>query len=576
VITLVIWKGLKMRTLGFALPLLALFASAAVAQTQSRTSVWCENGHYYRVVVMPDAFSWSAARLFAESQGGYLASVNSAAENQFIFSLINDPTYWRTASNSNANFGPWIGGTQLAQSAEPGAGWTWTQEPWVFSGWGAGQPNNAGTTGLECSNENRVHYWANGASVRSATWNDLVDDPTRCGTNADFVTSFVIEFDRAPDGVGCAPGWISTATEIAPPFAQLGMMAHDPLRRRTVWFGGGDNCTDSGETWEWDGNAWTRVATTGPAARRAGKMVYDSARDVVLLFGGVGCFPTHYADLWAWDGTTWTLLSAGGPPTRRELSMAFDEARGVLVVFGGIGSSFPILRDTWEWDGTGWSQASSGGPSARVKAAMAFDRHRNKTILFGGQVNSAGTPNGDTWTWDGSSWILETSQGPSPRWGSELVFDDRRQQIVLLGGTNGSGVAFGEAWTLTSAGWSLIDTSRCLTPRYQFGAAFDPIESSFIVFGGTGAGGVPVARDTWRLGSFEQDGICDCIDFNRNSVFPEDQDVIDFFQVLAGAGCPYSPLPGNSCDIDFNNNAVFPEDEDVIAFLRVLSGGLCQ
>ncbi len=62
---------------------------------------------------------------------------------------------------------------------------------------------------------------------------------------------------------------------------------------------------------------------------------------------------------------------------------------------------------------------------------------------------------------------------------------------------------------------------------------------------------------------------CDSIDFNNNTVFPEDQDVIDFFNVLAGQECP-------TCnDIDFNNNTVFPEDADVIDFFNVLAGGEC-
>ncbi|HLP83619.1 MAG TPA: hypothetical protein VK157_04655 [Phycisphaerales bacterium] len=65
-------------------------------------------------------------------------------------------------------------------------------------------------------------------------------------------------------------------------------------------------------------------------------------------------------------------------------------------------------------------------------------------------------------------------------------------------------------------------------------------------------------------------GQCDCIDFNNNTVYPEDQDVIDFFNVLAGAECA-------TCnDIDFNNNAVFPEDQDVITFFTVLAGGPCS
>ncbi len=62
---------------------------------------------------------------------------------------------------------------------------------------------------------------------------------------------------------------------------------------------------------------------------------------------------------------------------------------------------------------------------------------------------------------------------------------------------------------------------------------------------------------------------CDDIDFNNNGVFPEDQDVIDFFNVLSGATC-------DECnDIDFNNNQVFPEDQDVIDFFTVLAGGEC-
>ncbi|MFN5943723.1 MAG: hypothetical protein ACK5ZG_02325 [Phycisphaerae bacterium] len=62
---------------------------------------------------------------------------------------------------------------------------------------------------------------------------------------------------------------------------------------------------------------------------------------------------------------------------------------------------------------------------------------------------------------------------------------------------------------------------------------------------------------------------CDTIDFNRNGVFPEDQDVIDFFDVLAGGTCPFC------ADIDFNNNGVFPEDQDVVDFFNVLAGGEC-
>ncbi|HLP84062.1 MAG TPA: immunoglobulin domain-containing protein [Phycisphaerales bacterium] len=63
---------------------------------------------------------------------------------------------------------------------------------------------------------------------------------------------------------------------------------------------------------------------------------------------------------------------------------------------------------------------------------------------------------------------------------------------------------------------------------------------------------------------------CNDVDFNNNGVFVEDQDVTDFFNVLAGQECL-------ACDdIDFNNNDVFPEDQDVIDFFNVLAGGPCS
>jgi hypothetical protein len=65
--------------------------------------------------------------------------------------------------------------------------------------------------------------------------------------------------------------------------------------------------------------------------------------------------------------------------------------------------------------------------------------------------------------------------------------------------------------------------------------------------------------------------LCKCVDFNRNGVFPEDQDVTDYLNVLAGAPCP----TGECNDIDFNGNGVFPEDQDVVDFLNVLAGGDC-
>ena len=95
----------------------------------------------------------------------------------------------------------------------------------------------------------------------------------------------------------------------------------------------------------------------------------------------------------------------------------------------------------------------------------------------------------------------------------------------------------------------------------------------------TSGGGKVVVRIDFSADEYE-DGCnpptCNDIDFNNNGVFPEDQDVIDFFAVLAGS-TPATCDPVLGCDdIDVNNNGVFPEDADVICFFSLLAGGNCD
>jgi hypothetical protein len=67
---------------------------------------------------------------------------------------------------------------------------------------------------------------------------------------------------------------------------------------------------------------------------------------------------------------------------------------------------------------------------------------------------------------------------------------------------------------------------------------------------------------------------CNDIDFNNDGLFPDDADLIDFLNVLAGGECSTNPAPG--CDaIDFNNDGLFPDDADLVTFLNVLAGQPC-
>jgi hypothetical protein len=64
-------------------------------------------------------------------------------------------------------------------------------------------------------------------------------------------------------------------------------------------------------------------------------------------------------------------------------------------------------------------------------------------------------------------------------------------------------------------------------------------------------------------------GGCDTIDFNRDGVSPDNEDLRQFLNAFGGNLC-------TGCgDIDFNNDNSFPDSRDIEAFIRVLGGGNC-
>lgn len=151
-------------------------------------------------------------------------------------------------------------------------------------------------------------------------------------------------------------------------------MAFDSARGKVVLHGGYDGVTSLGDTWEWDGTSWTQRTNSGPPL--AGHaMAFDSVSGRVVLFGGYYSFGEtyiEYGNTWEWDGTAWTQVAITGPSARYWHSMAYDSSRDRIVLFGGHDLSSANHGDTWEWDGALWTQRASNGPSPRSQSAMAF------------------------------------------------------------------------------------------------------------------------------------------------------------------------------------------------------------
>ncbi len=246
-------------------------------------------------------------------------------------------------------------------------------------------------------------------------------------------------------------------------------MTYDNEHDVLVLFGG---CEEDGnghtnELWEWNGEQWELrcdgepiedVCGDVPIKRSYHRIVYDSQRNRVVLFGGWGG-SRYFNDTWEWDGERWEQRCDGepledvcehSPPALSYFDMSYDPERGKVVLFGGYVDQ-EYQSDVWEWDGSDWLNACdsgrgevncSDGPDPRYKHTMAYDRVRKHTLVFGGA-----TPikQNDLWGWDGTKWFLypscdlETDGDPSIRFNSAIDYFIDRDQLVLFSGQDDQG-----------------------------------------------------------------------------------------------------------------------------------------
>lgn len=121
------------------------------------------NGHLYEAILVPGGISWTDANTAAQAKGGgwHLATITSADENAFVFSLVGDNSaFWNCCLSGNSE-GPWLGGYKVG----PGGGdYAWvTDEPFSYTNWGPLEPfGNGDRIGL---------FGYQGAP--SSSWNDV-------------------------------------------------------------------------------------------------------------------------------------------------------------------------------------------------------------------------------------------------------------------------------------------------------------------------------------------------------------------------------------------------------------------
>lgn len=179
------------------------------------------NGHFYEAFA-PGPVSWTDASAAATSLGGYLATITSDAENDFIFSLIDSDGYWQEFTRGDGQLqthGPWIGLLQTPGSIEPNGGWAWVSgELFAFSAWATDEPN-----GQNLEDFGQFFGGPADGSVRQPFWNDHRDEAV---VPENGPIAYVVEFSAAPEPTNASLLLIALMSLTKPGRAGLG------LRRR--------------------------------------------------------------------------------------------------------------------------------------------------------------------------------------------------------------------------------------------------------------------------------------------------------------------------------------------------------
>ena len=268
--------------------------------------------------------------------------------------------------------------------------------------------------------------------------------------------------------------------------------------------------------WHWYQRTFSGGTAANLSTRAYGDMVFDTARDKTIFFGGFykakDSWPHYYYysynDFWEREVTSWTAISSATRPSARYLhDMAYDSTRGNTVLFGGYykqgkdNPSTAIYADTWEWDGKTWTnvtpKAPSPSPAARYGHELVYDSKRKRTVLFGGYDGSNYL--NDTWEWDGtnSKWTsLTFSLVPQHRYAPAMAYDSANGVTVLFGGNDKNGKPLSDTWIYDGTSWRPMFVAGPPPARVHASLVYDTKRKVCVLFGGSDGSGY--LNDTWE------------------------------------------------------------------------------
>jgi hypothetical protein len=354
-----------------------------------------------------------------------------------------------------------------------------------------------------------------GAQLSTLTFTALryLDDATYDCVVSDSCNSVTSRV--ATVGVFPNPPFLRVDTN-GPSARQNHAMAYDSRRGVSVLFGGiGSGATAAdvyrNDTWEYDGARWTpRPMAVSPSPRVNFGLSFDSHRQRIVLFGGLAqnadARTALSGETWEYDGTAWTQrFPTRSPAPRSNHALFYDPVHRVTTLYGGD-TELPNPRagDIWTWDGTNWTERVISGARPQfgpfgspARPRMVWDVRRGHAVLPPTSLNQGGPQDYATWTWDGEAWTRRpyafTGFGSAP-WvagsGIGLVYDTFRGEVIYWGGDQGDQARL---WRWNGDTWRLDPIPEQVGHHLNAAAAYDQRRHSVVWFGGNynGSDGQP-------------------------------------------------------------------------------------
>lgn len=275
---------------------------------------------------------------------------------------------------------------------------------------------------------------------------------------------------------------------VAPVRRELAGLAAEPPKARTLLCGGTvPSSPPVRDTWELRGERWKLIddgnTPGGPTSLPSPGLIYDEARDEMLLFGqgvwrrtptawqritqfgfapvqGTGYSPTHgplvfgSGNLARWTGTTFVAFGSGIENTG--VTFTFDVARGKGIALGTPGST---LTRTFDPSTLLWSILIQQTQTSTYSPGIVYDPSRGGVVLFGGFQGPSNGPMGayQNRTYflasDAIAWQELPLRGPMGRKRHSFAYDPVSDRSIIFGGlglsTGGPTENFGDTWILS-------------------------------------------------------------------------------------------------------------------------------